>query len=338
MSECEKYLEMISAQIDHELSPEEERELERHLESCPSCRKVKEAFGTISGAMDEELVQPPENLAASVMQKIRESDKSGEDRNGEGKNRSSKRIHIKRYLALAACAALIIFTASSQLPKIYGSTGEKGVSSRSADEAVLFEAGNTDADAPAEAEARVGEDTSRSEESIPTQDTEGGSSTPEPQPQEAPDGSAPEPESASQEYEGQMDASYGMKDTKQGMGDTLSQLFSDWNVSLSDPGAVEPFYRYADSQGPAELLGFLGNVLDEDAGEVPGEAPTVIITLSGDERSCRLSVWSGGENILCLYSEISTVSVETGGEVFFKTDGSAESFISYINTLRNLAA
>jgi len=337
MSECEKYLEMISAQIDNELSPEEETELERHLEGCPSCRRVKEAFGAISGAVDEELVQPPEELAASVMQKIRESDKCGGDR--KEKSRNSKRIYLKRYLALAACAALIIFTASSQIPNIYNLT-RKSAEPQAAD---TFMA-NADAPASTEGADEVeAQSLDGADEDVYVRSTEGGeggAAAPVPEPEEVPAEKADVPEAAdsSQMSEGQMTASYGAAGSGQSMGDMLSELFSNWSVSLSDPGAAEPFFSFADSEGPVTLLGFLGNALDEDAGAVPGEEPTVIINLSGDERSCWLSVWSGGGNILCLYSELSTVSAEKGEEIFFKTDGSAESFNSYIDTLRNLVS
>lgn len=334
MSECEKYLEMISAQIDHELSPGEERKLERHLESCPSCRRVKDAFLAVSGTADEELVQPPEELAASVMQRIRETDKSGEGR--REKSRSNKRIYLKRYLALAACTALIIMTASSRLQVIYGGFGVGDVTNGAADHTELFEARSTDAGAPEEAEAQDEEASGQDVDSRATRE-EDGAPAPTPMPQEDADLSAPENEAALQEIEGHVYASSGVTCAELSVADTLSQLFSG-TVSLSDPDAAEPFFSYTDSEGPATLLSFLGNALDEDAGEVPSEVPTVIISLSVEERSFQLEVWSSGESILCLYSELSTANAEKDEELFFRTDGSAESFRSYIDTLRNLVS
>jgi len=331
MSECEKYLEMISAQIDNELSPEEERELKRHLESCPSCRRVKEAFGAVAGALDGELVQPPEELAASVMQKIRESDKSGEDR--KEKSRNSKRIYLKRYLALAACAALIIFTASSRIPNIYSLT-RKSAEPQAAD--TFME----NADAPAstegadEVEAQSLDDADEGVYIRSTEGGEGGEAAPDPEPEEAPAEKAdvPEASDSSQVSEGQITASYGAEDSGQSMGDTLSAMFSAWTVSLWDDGASAPFFTFADTDGPMAMLDILGTVLEGDAGAVPEEAPTVIISLSDGTQSCRLSVWSGGVDVLCLYS------ADGSEDVFFKTDGSAESLSSYIDELRNLAA
>ena len=42
MENCEKYLEWISAHLDGQLSDEEERELEEHLDQCPTCRAIEE--------------------------------------------------------------------------------------------------------------------------------------------------------------------------------------------------------------------------------------------------------------------------------------------------------
>lgn len=50
---CEQYEELISAGVDGELSPDEQRHLTRHLESCSSCR----AFASSVGAMSVQ--KPP---------------------------------------------------------------------------------------------------------------------------------------------------------------------------------------------------------------------------------------------------------------------------------------
>lgn len=42
MENCETYLEWISAHLDGQLSDEEERELEEHLDQCPTCRAIEE--------------------------------------------------------------------------------------------------------------------------------------------------------------------------------------------------------------------------------------------------------------------------------------------------------
>ena len=54
--DCAPYEELISAEVDGELRPEEQRRLRLHLDSCPSCR----AFATSIGAMS---VQKPPRFA-----------------------------------------------------------------------------------------------------------------------------------------------------------------------------------------------------------------------------------------------------------------------------------
>ena len=38
MSGCERALDLIGLRLDGPLSPEEQRELDAHLEQCPACR------------------------------------------------------------------------------------------------------------------------------------------------------------------------------------------------------------------------------------------------------------------------------------------------------------
>ena len=71
MSECEKYRELISASIDDELDDAECAALKKHLEACPDCRRISEAFSAISGGIQaEEAV--PDGFAEGTMFKIRQ--------------------------------------------------------------------------------------------------------------------------------------------------------------------------------------------------------------------------------------------------------------------------
>ena len=47
MENCETYLEWISAHLDGQLSDEEERELEEHLDQCPTCRAIEERLARL---------------------------------------------------------------------------------------------------------------------------------------------------------------------------------------------------------------------------------------------------------------------------------------------------
>ncbi len=92
MNDCEKYLEMISAMIDGELSADERAELMTHVSACSSCRSVLSAFT----ALAEEFRSPepvPAGLCAAVMEKVRQP--------------QGRVIPWRRWAALAACLALV---------------------------------------------------------------------------------------------------------------------------------------------------------------------------------------------------------------------------------------
>ncbi len=100
MTDCEKYIELMSAMLDGELSVEQEAELRAHIAECDDCRRVYNAFKGISGALSEELATPPDTLAKGVMFKIKNQKKT------------EKRFAFGRFTALAACLALVLFGAS----------------------------------------------------------------------------------------------------------------------------------------------------------------------------------------------------------------------------------
>lgn len=70
MKSCKEYIELISECIDGEISDADRSELEIHLEFCPECKKVAEAFAAISGSFPREETVP-ENFTAGTMAKIK---------------------------------------------------------------------------------------------------------------------------------------------------------------------------------------------------------------------------------------------------------------------------
>ncbi|MDR1131436.1 MAG: zf-HC2 domain-containing protein [Oscillospiraceae bacterium] len=102
MRDCDKYIELISALTDGELPEDAEAGLRTHIEACADCRRVYDAFAGISGALSQELVQPPERLLESVMQKI----------SLQKKKKTGGLVYFKRFAAAAACLALILYGAS----------------------------------------------------------------------------------------------------------------------------------------------------------------------------------------------------------------------------------
>lgn len=99
MHECEKYLEMMSAMIDGELSDADTIELMAHIRICPACEAVYDAFRAISGDLSS-LSAAPEGLCSSVMDQLKKP----------------QRINWQRYAALAACLALVCASALHFLP------------------------------------------------------------------------------------------------------------------------------------------------------------------------------------------------------------------------------
>ena len=93
---CDRAQELISCLIDGELSEKEKSEVSEHIENCPGCKAVFDAFSALSDDLSE-LEEAPEDLSESVMCAI----KSGTP--------ARRKTPWVRYLSLAACLALVIF-------------------------------------------------------------------------------------------------------------------------------------------------------------------------------------------------------------------------------------
>ena len=107
MRTCEEYREMISRLLDEDLSAEERSELERHAASCPDCAAVLAAFRSLSEAIADDPAEPPEGLHENIMADVR--------REAIRRRQAPKRV--RSFLALAACAALVILAAAN-LPRM----------------------------------------------------------------------------------------------------------------------------------------------------------------------------------------------------------------------------
>ena len=72
MENCETYLEWISAHLDGQLSDEEERELEEHLDQCPTCRAIEERLAALHDSFQGlEDIPAPEGFTQGVMDRVR---------------------------------------------------------------------------------------------------------------------------------------------------------------------------------------------------------------------------------------------------------------------------
>lgn len=104
MISCERAWELLSLQLDGALSPQEEQELEEHLESCPACRKERRELAQMNQALRGlGEVQAPADFTQRVMDQVRTESQE-----------MPKVVHLRRrpqvraLVGLAACALICI--------------------------------------------------------------------------------------------------------------------------------------------------------------------------------------------------------------------------------------
>ena len=169
MNSCEKYQEYISAYIDGQLSDELTEELMQHLSICPDCAEMFETYKSLFS--DGEMVQPPKELVASVMESISSLPVPDEKRSSSDK---AKIRRIAGLVAAAACIAIVIYVVPVFTPK--GMKSEQSTDAASvvceeaamveeSDECEIVESAETKEAAPEEAEEETGsENDSNSDE------------------------------------------------------------------------------------------------------------------------------------------------------------------------------
>lgn len=140
---CEKYLDLISARLDGELTAQEQAELDAHLQTCPACRAIaKELEGMHSALTELSEVPAPAELSQTVLSKIKAE-----------RNANRRRV-FRTVASLAACLVLCVGVVRitdatySDLPRSSGATKADGFSYLARSESAL-----ADQAAPAEAEA-----------------------------------------------------------------------------------------------------------------------------------------------------------------------------------------
>ena len=99
MSQCERYQEWISRMVDGDLSQAEERELREHVQSCPECALLFQAFSTLSNEMQSDLEDVPLDLRESVMAEVRRE---------EIRRRNRIPSILRGVMSAAACVAVIV--------------------------------------------------------------------------------------------------------------------------------------------------------------------------------------------------------------------------------------
>ena len=103
MSGCERALDLIGLRLDGPLSPEEQRELDAHLEQCPACRAAARELEELEGALVQlGECDPPPQLVSGVMERVRADSAPAKV------VPLWKRPAFRGALGMAACAALCI--------------------------------------------------------------------------------------------------------------------------------------------------------------------------------------------------------------------------------------
>lgn len=133
MSSCDKYQELISRMVDGDLSPEEKHDLADHVETCPSCSALFQAFFAISKQIGEDLEEPPLDLRDSVMAEVQRA---------EIRRRNRIPTIIRGVLSAAACLAVIsgIYLGVSLTQGKHLTTAASGADAVAEEKAVAAEA------------------------------------------------------------------------------------------------------------------------------------------------------------------------------------------------------
>lgn len=93
---CEKYLDLISARLDGELTAQEQTDLTAHLQTCPACRAIAgELEGMHSALTALGQVPAPAALSQTVMTRIKAEQRQ-----------NNRRRAVRRLSGLAACLLL----------------------------------------------------------------------------------------------------------------------------------------------------------------------------------------------------------------------------------------
>lgn len=98
---CDVALELISASLDGETTPEEDRQLQEHLDQCPRCRAIRAELAGLSQTLREDDAAPPPELKEYILTHLPPQQSV----------KSRKVLRWTRWGALAAAIALAALAA-----------------------------------------------------------------------------------------------------------------------------------------------------------------------------------------------------------------------------------
>lgn len=146
---CKEASELISAGLDHTLTPEEATQLQQHLEQCETCRQLQAFYQTLDATVSSLDEDPPERMAEGILYQIAP----------EKKHRRNLHFTGTAIAAVAAVFLLLLGTNRLQFPE-YKSAGK--------DSAIVCDGETTDCNAvsslqDAQEYAAPGEDLAQTE-------------------------------------------------------------------------------------------------------------------------------------------------------------------------------
>ena len=104
---CEEAMILISGSIDGENTPEEDALLQAHLDQCPACSKLLEAYRQVDAGIAALEADPPAALASGVMERIKVE---------AGHPKPSRRARFGSWIAAAAAAVLVLAIGTQTFP------------------------------------------------------------------------------------------------------------------------------------------------------------------------------------------------------------------------------
>lgn len=151
MKDCDRFAPLLSAFVDGELTDEERAATAAHVGGCAACRKLLDELLEMRAAFDTfEEEEVPDGFTEGVMAAVR-AEKAA------AKPSVKRRSVWKRYLPMAACAALVLFAAAITVPRFDTKQAANDTAALPAPESQMFvstaDASVAEADSAPEEEA-----------------------------------------------------------------------------------------------------------------------------------------------------------------------------------------
>ena len=143
MRKCEEFAPLLSAFVDGELTEEERTEVLAHVSECEECGRFLGELTVLHAALGElEEEDVPAGFTEGVMAAVR-AEKAA------AKPQAKKRSAWRRWMPMAACAAIIALAAAVTIPQMDQKTGADSAAPAAPENTQMYAADSFDATAGA---------------------------------------------------------------------------------------------------------------------------------------------------------------------------------------------